>query len=134
MGAIANFEWHGGIKTGNDSLVLITPDTAVLGIYQDGDIIISITSKQYELVLFQYSRHSVVDLYAVGQMKDVKWDRTRGWVIQKKGTGYFRFTPNGSGWGDSTMYQIKAKGHASPLTRVICKVHPLPGQALSGIY
>lgn len=134
MGSIANFEYHGGVKTGYDSLVLITPDTAVLGIYQDGDIKISITSKKYELVMFQYSRHSVISVTPVGLKKDVRWERSRGWVIQKKGTGYFQFAPDGSGWGDSTMFQIKAKGHASPLTRVICKVHPLPGQALSGIY
>jgi len=84
--------------------------------------------------MFQYSRRSVVTVSTVGETKDVRWERSRGWVIQKKGTAYFQFTPNGSGWGDDTMYQIKAKGHASPLTRVICKVHPLPGQPLNGIY
>ena len=64
MGAIAKIEWAGGTKTTAASLVWINSQTAVLGIYQDGDIVIHVESKGPSLRLLQYSRNNMVNIQA----------------------------------------------------------------------
>lgn len=132
MGGIATIAYSSGKKTTPASVVWINSSTAVLGIYQDGNIVINVKSTKYDLILLQYSRTNIIFFEAANPTNKTNqfyFDQNKKLHIVAGGSVFFKISPNGENWGDGTKFQLAAKGGKGAPMYFICKVHPLPGQA-----